>query len=265
MVDNSYLCHLLAVPPYHSTGQMVISALVLKKMDWVRLARNKSPSRQKRQRRIHRWERLMLQKLQFCWTTGEWLCFSRATSLRCWISHSHTLRAVSEREGIWQDPSGEEGGVVRDGCQRQRSALRLQQLSSNRSRVCSQESNAQFLLAKIQLLLTRKQHPEQSGFTAGGSAMRALCPTAIGRETPAAPLPFTCCLRWEETCFWFHGQRGSVQGSGILNNLLRVMRDLHVDTTARQKDFPLGSSSQQEHKQGASLTWAYSSRLWPGF
>lgn len=86
-------------------------------------------------------------------------------------------------------------GVQWDHCQRQRSALRLQQLSSNRSRVCSRESNAQFLLAKIQLLLTRKHHLEQSSFTAGWWTMGAVCPTAIGRETPATQLPFACCLQ----------------------------------------------------------------------
>lgn len=140
--------------------------------------------------------------LQFCWTT---------TSLCCWISHIHTLWSALERARIWQDPRSKRG-VLEDCCQLLRSALRLQQLSSNHCRVFSQENKAQFLLAKIQLPLTCKHHPEQFIFTAGWSAMDAVCPTAIGRETPVTRLPFMCCFHRYETCLWSCEQSSSAQG-----------------------------------------------------
>jgi len=174
---------------------MVISTLQLKwhlKMDQVHLAHNKFSLQM--QRRCICWWEGYASETSVLLNNGVWLCFSRATSLRCWISHSHTLWAALERQGIWQDPSGVEGGVLWYYCQRQRSALKLQQLSSNCSHVCSWESEVQFLPSKIQLLLTHKHHPEQSSFTAGWSAMGAVCPTATGRDTPATQLPFTCCL-----------------------------------------------------------------------
>lgn len=94
--------------------------------------------------------------------------------------------------------------------------------------------------------------PRTIQFHSCWSAMCAVCPTAIGKETQ---LPFTCCLHRQETCFLFHGQRGNAQGSSI-NSLLHMLQDLHMNTRARWEEFALGSLSQQEHGQSASSTEA---------
>lgn len=157
LVDSSYLCHLLAVAPYQSTGQMVISTLVLKwhlKMGWVHLARNKS-SLQKWQRCIHWWERLCYRNCSFVEERSVTLFQQRYKPTLLNQPQSHFVSCFGEVRDLAR-PQRSGRGMLRDHCQRQRSALRLQQLSSNRSPVCPWQSNAQFLLAKIQLLLTRK-------------------------------------------------------------------------------------------------------------
>lgn len=147
LVDNSYLCHLLAVAPYQSLGQMVISTLMLKwhlKMDWVHLAHSISPSLQKWQRCIHWWERLCYRNFSF--DEQRSVTFSRATSLRYWISHSHTFWAALERQGIWQDPSGRKGGAMR---------------SLPKAKVCSETAAA--VLQSQPCLLLGKQCPVSPG------------------------------------------------------------------------------------------------------
>lgn len=69
-----------------------------------------------------------------------------ATSLRCWISHCHTSWAALERQEIWQDPRGVEGGAMR---------------SLPAAKVCSQTAAA--VLQSPLCLLPGKQCPVPPG------------------------------------------------------------------------------------------------------
>lgn len=117
LVDDSHLCHLLAVAPYQYTSHMVLCPLVCWSGTW-------------------RWTKYILHitnllhcrsyinvstgvkgyvaEIPVLLNNGIWLCFSRSTSPSCWNSCSHTLWAALERQGIWQDPSRVGKGLLSD-------------------------------------------------------------------------------------------------------------------------------------------------------
>lgn len=111
LVDNSYLHHLLAVAPYQSTGQMVISTLMLKwhlKMNWVHLAHNKS-SLQKWQRCIHWWERLCYRNFSF----AEQPSVTVSAELQAYAVESATVTLC---ELLWRSKGSGKTPVEWKGC-----------------------------------------------------------------------------------------------------------------------------------------------------
>lgn len=198
LVHNSYLCQLLAVAPYQSTGWMNIFTLQLNwhlKTNWAHLAHKKSPSLQKWQTCIHWWQRL--QKLRFCWTT-ECNCFSRTTSqcwlqVNYWINYSHTLWVALERQGVWQDPSEVEGRyyemtakdkVLLSDCN---ICPSIAAMSAPGKAMCS------FSWSKFSycwLVNTTQNNPLSRRF----DQLCVLYVLQLLAEIPVTQLPFICCL-----------------------------------------------------------------------